>query len=143
MPFYEYRCQQCGRKSSHFIRSQSAVETYIPKCPRCGSEALRKLVSRVYAVKSEGSRMDSMADDAAGLEGLDENDPKGMAQWMRKMSQETGEDLGPEFHEVVDRLEKGQSPEEIEKEVPGLAEGAAAAGGADMGGGDMGLGPED
>ena len=26
-----------------------------------------------------------------------------------------GEDLPPEFDEVVDRLEKGQSPEDIEK----------------------------
>jgi hypothetical protein len=32
-----------------------------------------------------------------------------------------GEELPPEFDEVVDRLEKGQSPEEIEKEVPSLS----------------------
>jgi len=39
------------------------------------------------------------------------------------MSQEMGEDLGEEFGEVVDRLERGQSPEEIEKAMPELAEG--------------------
>jgi hypothetical protein len=31
-----------------------------------------------------------------------------------------GEDLPPEFNEVVDRLEKGQSPEEIESAIPDL-----------------------
>ena len=31
-----------------------------------------------------------------------------------------GEDLPPEFDEVVDRLEAGQSPEEIESAVPDL-----------------------
>ena len=41
---------------------------------------------------------------------------------MRKMSNEMGEDLGPEFEEVVDRLEAGQSPEEIEKSLPELGE---------------------
>ena len=35
-----------------------------------------------------------------------------------------GEDLPPEFNEVVDRLEKGQSPEEIEKSIPDLGSDA-------------------
>ncbi len=39
---------------------------------------------------------------------------------MRDMSRELGEDMGPEFDEVVDRLEKGQSPEEIERDLPDL-----------------------
>jgi len=39
---------------------------------------------------------------------------------MRKMSAETGEDLGPEFDEVVGRLEAGESPEKIEESMPEL-----------------------
>jgi hypothetical protein len=39
---------------------------------------------------------------------------------MRKMGKEMGEEMPPEFDEVVGRLEKGQSPEEIEKAVPDL-----------------------
>jgi hypothetical protein len=54
---------------------------------------------------------------------------------MRKMSSEMGEDMGPEFDEMVDRLEKGQSPEEIEKALPDLA-GDEGMGG--MGMGDVG-----
>jgi hypothetical protein len=42
---------------------------------------------------------------------------------MRKMGTEMGEEMPPEFGEVVDRLEKGQSPEDIEKELPDLDEG--------------------
>jgi hypothetical protein len=41
---------------------------------------------------------------------------------MRKMGQEMGEEIGPEFDEVVDRLESGQSPDEIEKAIPELGE---------------------
>jgi len=37
--------------------------------------------------------------------------------------QELGEDMGPEFDEVVDRLEKGQSPEDIENDLPDLGSG--------------------
>jgi hypothetical protein len=34
---------------------------------------------------------------------------------MRKMGREMGEDLGPEFDETIDRLEAGESPEEVER----------------------------
>ncbi len=47
------------------------------------------------------------------------------------MSSEVGEEMGPEFSEVVDRLEAGQSPDEIEKQLPDLGAGA----GDDLGGG--------
>jgi hypothetical protein len=53
------------------------------------------------------------------LEGLEE-DPRALGKMMRKMSQQVGEDLPPEFDEVVGRLEKGQSPEEIERDLPDL-----------------------
>jgi len=62
--------------------------------------------------------------DPSVLSGLDEDDPKSIARWMRRMSREAGEDLGPEFGEVVDRLEAGQSPEEIEETMPDLGGGA-------------------
>jgi hypothetical protein len=63
--------------------------------------------------------MDSLMDDSA-LAGLDEEDPKSIGRFMRKMSREMGEDLGEEFGEVVDRLESGESPESIEESMPDL-----------------------
>ena len=70
------------------------------------------------------SRMESMADDFSGFEGLEDN-PKEMARMMKKMGNEMGEDLPPEFDEVVDRLESGQSPEEIESAIPDLGNAGA------------------
>jgi hypothetical protein len=84
-------------------------------------------MSRVAVVRSEESRLEDLADPSS-LADLDENDPQSMARWMRKMSQEMGEDLGPEFGEVIDRLEAGQSPEEIEEVMPDL--------GSELGAGD-------
>ena len=74
--------------------------------------------------------MDALADPSM-LGDLDENDPKSMARWMRKMGSEVGEEMPPEFDEVIDRLESGQSPEEIESSMPDL--------GDSMGGGMDGL----
>ena len=84
---------------------------------------------KVALLRSEESRMDNLADPSS-LGDLDENDPKSLARWMRKMSGEMGEDLGDEFREVVDRLEAGEDPEEIEKTMPDLA---GAGGGDDFG----------
>ena len=125
MPIYEYRCQDCGRKLSVFWRSRADVKA--PNCRRCDSENMTRLISRVRVVHSDESRMDDLTDDAM-LADLDENDPRSVGRWMRKMSHEMGEDLGPEFDEIVGRLEAGEDPEEIEKSIPELG---------DMGGSDF------
>jgi len=63
--------------------------------------------------------MDELA-DPSNMPDLDENDPKSLGRWMRSMSNEIGEDLGPEFDEVIGRLESGESPESIEESMPDL-----------------------
>jgi len=85
-------------------------------CPHCQSEQVQRRLGRIRIAKSDDQRLDDLADPSA-LDGL-EDDPKALGRMMRKMSSEMGEELGPEFNEVVDRLEKGQSPEEIEKDLP-------------------------
>lgn len=117
MPVYDYRCQSCGRRQTHFLRSYSELT---PVCSHCGSNSLQKLVSRFATFKSEESRLESLTDPSV-FSGLDENDPRSMARWARKMAESTGEDLGEEFHEIVERMEAGEMPEE----APG--EGAAEA----------------
>ena len=43
------------------------------------------------------------------MSGFDENDPKAMAAWARRMRREMGDEAGPEMDEMIDRLESGQS----------------------------------
>jgi putative FmdB family regulatory protein len=127
MPVYEFRCLDCGRRSRKTYTFREYDEA-TPVCPHCGSHEMRRRIGRVALAKSEDSRVDSMMDESA-LAGLDEEDPRALGQFMRKMSQEMGEDLGEEFDEVVDRLEKGQTPEQIEDAMPELAEDAGGVGG--------------
>jgi len=119
MPVYEFHCLDCGRHVRH-IYTFSEYDTATPVCSHCGSENLKRRIGSVSIAKSEESRMDDLLDDDA-LSGLDEEDPKALGRFMRKMSNEMGEEMGDEFDEVVDRLEKGQSPEDIEKDMPDLA----------------------
>ncbi len=119
MPIYEYYCHDCRRRVSVLFRSFAEAETSSPQCPRCGGSRLTRRVSRVAVLRSEESRMDALADPSS-LAGLDEDDPKSVGRWMRQMGSELGEDLGEDFDEVVDRLESGQDPEDIEAAMPDL-----------------------
>ena len=126
MPTYDFICNNCNQRFDIFLTFAEYVNKTVT-CAHCGSKNVRRRMTKVRIAKSEESRMDSMADDFSGFEGL-ENDPQAMGRMMRKMGKEMGEDMPPEFDEVVDRLEKGQSPEDIESSMPDL--------GNDMGGDD-------
>jgi putative FmdB family regulatory protein len=109
VPIYEFRCQACGRRVSVFQRSISAPLN--AACSHCGSANLRRLVSRFAVVRGEDALMDGLDDDSM-LAGVDENDPKSVAAWARKMSSRFGEDVGPEFDEMVEQMEAGEMPGE-------------------------------
>ena len=132
MPIYEYVCHDCQRRVSLLWRSFADAQEREAVCPRCGGKNLARLISRVAVLRSEESRLDSLADPGS-MGDLDENDPKSLARFMRKMAGETGEDLGPEFDEVVGRLEAGEDPESIEKSMPDLAGEGGGMGGDDFG----------
>lgn len=118
MPIYDYVCQNCGKRFDIYL-SYSEYGSRNVACLHCGSENVRRRLGRVRVAKSEDSRLDDMSDDFSDMEGL-EDDPKAMGRMMRKMGAEMGEDLPPEFDDVVDRLESGQSPEDIEQALPDL-----------------------
>jgi putative FmdB family regulatory protein len=131
MPTYEYRCLNCKRRFVLFL-SYSEYGQKPVTCPHCHSENVQRRIGRIRVARSDDSRMENLADPAS-LAGL-EDDPRALGRMMRDMSREVGEDMPPEFDEVVNRLEKGQSPDDIERELPDL--GAADPGGSDSFDGD-------
>jgi len=138
MPSYDFRCLDCKRRFEVYL-SYSEYGKQNLQCPRCGSVQVQRRIGRVRFTRSEESRLENLA-DPANLDGL-EDDPKSLGRMMRKMKaelgSEVGDDVGPEFDEVVNRLEAGQSPEEIEQAIPDLAEGGSGANGLGMGSGGM------
>lgn len=106
MPIYEYRCLACKKRTSVFVRSMSSkVEA---ACEHCGSRKLARLMSRV-AVHRQGVDFD----DPSSIDDIDESDPRAVARWARRMRDEMGEDMGPEFDEMVGRMEAGEMPDDL------------------------------
>jgi putative FmdB family regulatory protein len=115
MPLYEYICDNCKKRFNLRLSYEMYGKVNVV-CEYCTSDHVRRKLTRVRVRRSDASRLAEMPDPAR-LEGI-EDDPQSLGRMIRSMSNETGEDLGPEFNEVVDRLESGQSAEEIERELP-------------------------
>ena len=124
MPVYEYICLECRKRFDLYLSYQEYGNKSVT-CAHCGSRDVRRRLNRVRIARSEDSRLESFDDfgDPSALAGLEEN-PQELGRMMRKMGREMGEELPPEFDEVVDRLESGQSPEDIEAALPDLGEDA-------------------
>jgi putative FmdB family regulatory protein len=117
MPTYEFRCLDCKKRFDIFLTYAEYGETEI-FCTYCQSKKIQRKIGRIRVAKSTESRLENMS-DPENLDAL-EDDPKALGRMMRQMSAEVGEDMGSEFDEVVSRLESGQSPEEIEKDLPDM-----------------------
>jgi putative FmdB family regulatory protein len=118
MPTYDFICNNCEKRFEVFMTFSEYGKKPV-HCVHCESGNVRRRMTKVRIARSEESRMESVAGDFSGFEGI-EDDPKALGQMMRKMGSEMGEELPPEFDDVVDRLEAGQSPEEIESALPDL-----------------------
>ena len=117
MPSYEYRCLQCKKRFTIFMTYSEYGKKPVV-CQHCGSTEIQRRIGRIRVLRSEDSRMDQLA-DMDNLDGIGD-DPRELGKMMRQMKGEVGDELGPEFDEVVERLEKGQNPEDIEREMPDL-----------------------
>ncbi|MCZ6546767.1 MAG: zinc ribbon domain-containing protein [Deltaproteobacteria bacterium] len=106
MPIYEYLCGDC-KKAFSFLAGVVA-DSGKPSCPRCGGKKLSKLVSRIARVRSKDTVLEDLADPGkiGNLE-----DPKVMAQWMKKvggtLGREGGEDMEAEIDGMLEEAGQG------------------------------------
>lgn len=130
MPVYEFYCADCHAIFNFFSRRITTART--PACPRCQRQKLEKQVSAFAISKKlpeqpagipdvDETRMEQAMMAMAGeMENLNEDDPKAMAQFMRRFSNMTGMPLGEGAEEALSRMEAGGDPSEIEAELGGL-----------------------
>lgn len=135
MPIYEFLCDDC-HTVFNFFSSRPNTEKR-PDCPRCGKQQLQKMMSAFATIgkakETDGNEPFSGLDEAkmeqalAGLmrqaENLNEDDPRQMANLMRTFADKTGLTLGAPMEEAIARMEAGEDPEQIEREMGDLMEG--------------------
>lgn len=133
MPVYEFYCADCHAIFSFLSRRVSIDK--VPPCPRCNRQSLEKRVSAFAISRNLDEPLEGMPDIdetkieqammtlAGDMEKMDEDDPKAMANFMRRLSTMTGLDLGEGAEEALSRLEAGEDPEQIESEMGELFDG--------------------
>lgn len=123
MPTYDFRCLNCKKRFEMRI-AYTDYEAAKITCPHCGSDSVTRLIGRVRVV---GGSMQHLADlaDPDNMSQL-EDDPRALGRAMKEMQSELGEDMGGEFKEVLDRLEKGQSVDEIDQAFPDIGSDGSA-----------------
>ena len=114
MPIYEYLCPNCNGRFQKLV--QGFKDPSGLACPRCGNASVRRAISRIAVVKSEEARIDALANPSM-FAGLDENDPRSIARWAKKLGKELGEDAGEDWDSMVDEmLEEEMSGQEDDQD---------------------------
>ncbi len=114
----------------NFLASRIDTETR-PDCPKCGRAQIERQVSLFAAIgrarKEEPfagmdeNRMEHALESLMREAGTVNNeDPRQLASLMRTFSDRTGINLGDHMEEAIARMEKGDDPDQIEKEMGDL-----------------------
>jgi putative FmdB family regulatory protein len=134
MPIYEFFCRDCNTIFNFFARRINTDS--VPDCPKC-SRKLKKLLSSFATVgkaKEPGdeglppgfdeSRMErALGELAQEAEKMNEEDPRAMARLMRRFSEKTGLALNEGMEKALSRLEAGEDPDQIEREMGDVFQG--------------------
>jgi putative FmdB family regulatory protein len=128
MPIYEFYCDCCNVIFNFFSGRIDTSTT--PHCPRCGKEKLERRISSFVMI---GKAKENADDPFAGLDeskmerafeslmqdaqGINEEDPRQMAALMRKFSDRTGVNLGASMEEAIARMEAGEDPERVGRDM--------------------------
>lgn len=132
VPIYEFLCPDCDTIFNFFSPVPNTEAR--PTCPKCARPDLRRRVSRFATLKHKGEEeptpfggldetrmekaMEALAGEMEGLEGGGgAEDPRAMARFMRRFTQMSGMEAGPKMEEMLRRLEAGEDPEAMEKEM--------------------------
>jgi putative FmdB family regulatory protein len=108
MPIYEYKCKDCGRLTSQFVRNTS-TET-APSCQQCGGRTARAL-SRFAYHKSESRVLEEHGAMPRGLE--DYKDLRQIGRWVEKKFDDYGMELPGEAREMIDAAREGELPDPV------------------------------
>ena len=111
MPIYEYRCGDCGRLTSVFLKSMS--DEGKRTCSHCGSARLARALSRFAYHRSAAQVLAEHGTEPRRLE--DYKDPRQIGRWAERKFQEYGMELPEQAREMIDAAREGQYPSPVDE----------------------------
>jgi putative FmdB family regulatory protein len=109
MPIYEFKCQDCDRLTSIFVRTPSAE--YETVCRHCGSHKISRVISGFSYHKSEQTVLQEYGAEPKALE--DYRDPRQIGRWVERKFEEMGEEVPERTRKMIDAAREGEMPEPL------------------------------
>ncbi len=115
MPIYEYQCRKCKREFS-FLYGMTPDSTD-PRCPRCGSRRLNRLLSRFHSPRSEEAMLDGLEPTS-----VDADNPRDVMKWIKRFGKEMGDEAGDDFADEMEAAFEEEMAAEGNGERPASSE---------------------
>jgi putative FmdB family regulatory protein len=128
MPIYEFYCTDCNTIFNFFSHRVNIEKR--PMCPKCNKGPLDRLISRFSFLKGTEEQGDmgmpeldeTKVQRALSLlereaKDINEDDPRQAAHLIHRLFDTTGMNLGSGIEEALRRMEAGEDPDKIEKEM--------------------------
>jgi putative FmdB family regulatory protein len=110
MPIYEYRCADCRKLTSVFVRP-GRDETGVT-CEKCGSSNTCRALSRFAYHRSQGDILRDYGDP--GTDDVGEyRDPRQIGRWVENKFDEYGMDMPDEARSMIDAAREGEFPDSV------------------------------
>lgn len=117
MPIYEYYCPHCHGRFSHLAKS---IGTATPACPRCGNEAVERLMSAASVLHSSEQHTAQLRADR---QGVNTDDPQAIAQFLKdsgRLADSDGLYGSKVYRELLDRRAAGAGEADVADLVDAL-----------------------
>lgn len=108
MPIYEYRCEDCTKLSSILVRSPKTAAA--PVCQHCGSGHLKKVMSKVSRLKTQGDVLQKYGSPRPGEA---YSDPRQIGSWVEKRFESYGMPVPEETRKMIDAAREGDLPDVV------------------------------
>ena len=113
MPVYEFVCQNCNTKSSILVRSIDKSSS--ARCPACGSNDLKRIVSGFAYHKS----MKTIHEEAGEPQMFSSpdyyKDPRNIGRWAEKQVKELGLEMPSQVQEMIQAAREGEMPQPVKE----------------------------
>ena len=112
MPIYEYRCQDCGRVTSFFVRAIGVEVAAV--CAHCGGGAMARRMSAFATGKTAASVHEQFAPGSEHRSPDYYRDPRNIGRNVEAAFQKYGMAMPPAVRDNIDAARQGESPKGLD-----------------------------
>ncbi len=114
MPTYDFRCKTCGERFNLLYKTFADYDAATPECPHCNSEELSRLITSV-AIQSPTRDYTQMSSKEM-LSVFESGDSRQVGEMFDQVGAGDPK-LGAQYHETTQKLLKGESMDQVEKDL--------------------------